>query len=56
MELDHAYAPQDDDQAAHHADMLAYERDAMRIIEKAQYAPITPDEAALLRWACGILH
>lgn len=48
--------PQDDDQAAYHADMLAYEQDAVRVIEKAQHEPITQDEAALLRWAAGLTH
>ena len=37
-----------------HADMLAYEHDTERVIEKAQHEKITPDEAALLMWAAGI--
>lgn len=41
-------------QQAHHALMLEAERDAERVIEKATHEPITPDEAALLRWASGI--
>jgi len=42
------------DQAAHHADMLEAEHEVERVIEKAQHETITPDDAALLRWASGI--
>lgn len=42
------------DQAAFHAEMLAYEHETERVIEKATHQPITDDEAALLRWASGI--
>ena len=46
----------DDEQAAYHADMLAYQADALRVIDKARREPITEDEAALLRWAAGLTH
>lgn len=54
--MEHAYMPSEDDQAAYHADMLAYEEDALRVIDKATREPITQDEAALLRWAAGLTH
>ncbi len=46
----------DDEQAAYHADMLAFQQDALRVIDKARQEPITEDEAALLRWAAGLAH
>lgn len=56
--MDQAYPQQmqDDDQAAHHADMLAFEEEALRVIDKATREAITQDEAALLRWAAGLTH
>ena len=54
--MDQAYMPADDEQAAYHADMLAYEAEALRVIDKARREPITEDEAALLRWAAGLTH
>lgn len=42
-------------QGQHHQEtMLATEREAERVIEKATHEAITPDEAALLKWAAGI--
>lgn len=41
-------------QEAHHARMLETEREVERVIEKAQHQSITPDDAALLRWAAGV--
>ena len=40
--------------AQQHADLLAYQHDTERVIEKAQHEKITPDEAALLMWAAGL--
>lgn len=46
----------DADMAAFHADMTAIEQEAGRVIAKAMREPITQDEVAVLRWACGIAN
>jgi hypothetical protein len=37
--------------AAHHAEQLAWQQEAERVLREAVTRPITPDEAHLLAWA-----
>lgn len=39
------------DQAYHHAEQLAWQHEAERVLQEAQRRPITEDEARLLAWA-----
>ena len=39
---------------SYQAHMLENEREVTRVIDKAMIEIITPEEAALLRWATGI--
>ena len=42
------------DQAAHHAQQLAWQQEAERILQEATRRPLTVDEAKLLAWAAQL--
>lgn len=44
----------DDQEAQHHADMLAFQKQAEDALQASLIRPLTPDEVAALAWAAHI--
>lgn len=42
------------DQAAYHAEQLAWQQEAERVLAEATHRPLTIDEATLLAWAANL--